>query len=77
MHFNEDIPLVNEKHPDYEELLSGLMNIRLKVRKIIDSRIVDVEKAIQRLFDVEPESLSFIKLCEDYILELTEIAFLS
>lgn len=73
-HFNEDMQLINEKHPDYEELLPRLMDIKLKARKIITSGMVDVEQAMQQLFDVEPESLSFIKFCEEYISELTAIA---
>jgi len=36
--------------------------------------VVDVEIAIQQLFGVEPENLSFIKFCEYYISELTAIA---
>ena|SRR5690606_3971973 len=72
-HFNEDMQLVNEKHPDYEELLPRLMAVKLKARKIIASGVVDVDKAIQQLFDMEPESISFVKFCENYIAELTEI----
>src|SRR5690606_35221325 len=34
-HFNEEMQLINEKHPDYEELLPRLMNLKLKARKIM------------------------------------------
>ncbi len=51
--------LVNEKHPDYEELLPRLLDIKLKARKIIASGIVSINDSINAIFNISPENLSF------------------
>src|SRR5690606_33597923 len=73
-HFNEEMQLVNEKHPDYEELLPRLMDIKLKARKIISSGVVSVEEAMNVLFSVNSESVSYIDFCESFIAEERLIA---
>lgn len=73
-HFNEEMQLVNEKHPDYEELLPRLMDIKLKARKIIASGVVSVDEAMNVLFSINSESISYIDFCESFIAEERLIA---
>jgi len=75
-HFNEQMQLVNEKHPDYDELLSRLMEIKLKSRKIIALGCEDVDQALQQLFEnkAKSEHASFNEWCQGYIDELKSSA---
>lgn len=73
-HFNEEMQLVNEKHPDYEELLPRLMDLKIKARKLIATGCTDVVEAMQYLFDEKPQSSCFIQFCEDYLSELKSMA---
>lgn len=68
-HFNEEMQLINEKHPDYEELLPRLMDLKLKSRKLIASGCKNVEDAMSVLFGIDTDDLSFIDFCEDFISE--------
>lgn len=68
-HFNEEMQLINEKHPDYEDLLPRLMDLKLKARKIIAKGCTNVTEAMAFLFDKDADQISFIKFCEDYINE--------
>lgn len=66
-HFNQEMQLITEKHPDYEELLPRLMDIKLKARKLIAKGCTNVSEAMGLLFSDDVETLSFIKFCEDFI----------
>lgn len=68
-HFNEEMQLINEKHPDYEELLPRLMDLKLKARKLLAKGCVSVNEAMAFLFDEAVDEISFIKFCEDFIAE--------
>ncbi|WKW47296.1 phage integrase SAM-like domain-containing protein [Myroides sp. JBRI-B21084] len=68
-HFNEEMQLINEKHPDYEDLLPRLMDLKLKARKIIAKGCTNVNEAMTFLFDEDADQISFIKFCEDHINE--------
>lgn len=73
-HFNEEMQLVNEKHPDYEVLLPRLMDLKLKARKILASGCVDVNEVFDILFGVDVDELCYIEFCENYILEILKTA---
>lgn len=64
--------MVKEKHPDYDELLSRLMEIKLKARKIIASGCDDVDQALRLLFEnkTKSEHVSFNEWCRGYIDDL-------
>lgn len=78
-HFNEQMQLVNEDHPDYDELLPRLMEIKLKARKIIASGCEDVNQALDQLFENRTKSdhVSFNEYCQNYINELKASAALA
>ncbi len=71
-HFSEQMQLVTEDHPDYDELLPRLMEIKLKARKIIASGCEDVNQALEQLFENRSKSdhISFNDYCKNYINEL-------
>jgi len=48
-HFNEQMQLVTDDHPDCDELLPRLMEIKLKARKLIASGCEDVNQALDQL----------------------------
>ena len=68
-HFNEEMQLINEKHPDYEDLLPRLMDLKLKARKLLVKGCTSVNEAMAFLFDEDANDVSFIRFCEEYIAE--------
>lgn len=68
-HFNEEMQLINEKHPDYEDLLPRLMDLNLKARKLLVKGCTSVSEAMAFLFDEDANDVSFIRFCEEYIAE--------
>lgn len=58
-HFHEQMQLVTEDHPDYDELLPRLMEIKLKARKIIASGCEDVNQALDQLLKTELKVIMF------------------
>lgn len=75
-HFNEDMQLVNDKHPDYDVLMPRLMDIKLKIRKVLASGIVDVDGAVAEIINSKAEdySPSYSEWCESYVKELEHLA---
>lgn len=78
-HFNEQMQLVTDDHPDYDELLPRLMEIKLKARKLIASGCEDVNQALDQLFENRAQSnhVSFNDYCKNYIKELKAAADLA
>lgn len=72
-HFNSEMQLVNEKHPEYDELIPRLMDLKIKARKVIASGCENVDQAMELLFEKD-QDLSFINYCESHIAEMLEIA---
>jgi|GEM_PF-1336722 len=75
-HFNEEMQLITENHPDYDVLMPRLMEIKLKIRKVLASGSVDVDKALLDILNDRPEnySPSFSNWCVSYVEELEHLA---
>lgn len=75
-HFNDEMQLITDKHPDYDILMPRLMEMKLKIRKVLASGSVDVDWAIQEILnDKGPDySPSFNHFCKSYIKELRDLA---
>lgn len=73
-HFNEEMQLVNEKHPDYDVLMPRLMDLKLKIRKLIATGCVDVTEAIDVLFGVDVDDLCYVEFCQSHITGILKTA---
>src|SRR5690606_29606231 len=75
-HFNEDVQLITEKHPDYDFLMPRLMAMKIKIRKVLASGSVDVDAALSEILNDRPDdySPSYSEWCKSYVKELNHLA---
>lgn len=73
-HFIESEQLISSKHPDYDLLIPILMEIKLRIRKIMLLGIKDIEKAYDILFAMDFSQIGFIEYAEKLIFEMNALA---
>ncbi len=78
-HFNDEMQLINELHPDYDDLLPRLMAYKLKARRIMAKGVSTIDEAMEQLFSDEltDGGNSFIEWCDRYLKELRASAQLA
>lgn len=72
--FNEQDKMISSKHPDYDIMAPILMDLKIRARKIMLSKIVSVEKASEELFKVDFSGISFSDWAVNLISEMNILA---
>jgi len=73
-HFNSDLQLVTEDHPDYDLLMPKLLDIKLKGRKVVFSKITDPALALSLVLGEKKSAVTFLEFAESYVAELEATA---
>jgi integrase len=59
-HFNLETEMITDKHPDYDILAPKILDMKIKVRKLILNGAIDVDNLMNELFSESMDKMKFI-----------------